>query len=91
MCEDVPYGKMSRPWPMPGPQRARPASPAHAYSSSGPDRMQNFHFSPFLIRKSRIGRLYLEERKAMGAILMKMAVLLRENAFCVATAMDLEL
>ena len=35
MCEDVPYGKISRPWPMPGPQRARPAGPEHAYPSSG--------------------------------------------------------
>ena len=34
MCEDVPYGKMSRPWPMPGPQRARPAGPEHAYFGS---------------------------------------------------------
>ena len=34
MCEDVPYGKSSRPWPMPGPQRARPAGPEHAYSRS---------------------------------------------------------
>ena len=34
MCEDVPYGKSSRPWPMPGPQRARPAGPEQADSSS---------------------------------------------------------
>ena len=34
VCEDVPYGKISRPWPMPGPQRARPAGPEHAYPSS---------------------------------------------------------
>ena len=26
--------KISRPWPMPGLQRARPAGPEHAYSSS---------------------------------------------------------
>ena len=38
VCEDVPYGKMSRPWPMPGPQRARPAGPEHANSRSQPDR-----------------------------------------------------
>ena len=30
VCEDVPYGKVSRPWPMPGLQRARPAGPEHA-------------------------------------------------------------
>ena len=64
---------------MPEPQRARPAGPENAY----PDRMQNFCTSPFLIRKSLIGRFYLEEMKAMEKILMKMSVLLKGNAFCV--------
>ena len=34
MCEDVPYGKSSRPRPMPGPQRARPAGPEQHYPRS---------------------------------------------------------
>ena len=42
-------------------------------------RMQNFDTSPFPIWKSRIGRFYWEELKAMGKILMKMAVLLKGN------------
>ena len=88
VCEDVPYGKSSRPWPMPGPQRARPAGPEQAYPSSEPDRRQNFHLSPLLIWKSLIGRFYWEELKAMGTILMKMAVLLQGHAFCAWTAMD---
>ena len=70
---------------MPGPQRARPAGPEHAYSRSG----TNFDFSPFLIWKSLIGRFYWEELKAMGVILMKMAVLLKGSALCAWTAMDL--
>ena len=52
----------------------RPARSMHI-----PDPMHNFHTSPFLIRKSLIGRFYLEEMKAMEKILMKMAVLLKGN------------
>ena len=60
----------------------------HKYPSSRPDLGQNFHTSPLLIWKSLIGRFYWEELKAMGKILMKMAVLLQGHAFCAWTAMD---
>ena len=88
VCEDVPYGKMSRPWPMPEPQRARPAGPEHADFRSQPDPGQNFDTSPLLFWKSLIGRFYWEELKAMGKLLMKMAVFLQGHAFCAWTAMD---
>ena len=53
--------------------------PGACISQLGPARGQNFHTSPLLIWKSLIGRFYWEGLKAMGTILMKMAVLLEEN------------
>ena len=77
VCEDVPYGKMSRPWPMPGPQRARPAGPEHAYPSS----CAEFPFLANSYLKIVHWSIFKQEMKAMGRSWWKWLFYLKEMRF----------
>ena len=52
-------------------QRARPAGPEHAYPSSQPDPVPNFHLSPLLFCKSLIGRFLLRGIEGHGEDLVE--------------------
>ena len=84
MCEDVSYGKISRPWAMLGFRPARPRGSGVRDPRSCPRSCASSCTPPFPLSKSIIGRIYVKEMKVMGAILMKMADFLKGNAFCVA-------
>ena len=72
--------KISRPWPMPGLQRARPAGPEQAYPRSGTRSGTKLLYLATSYVEIVHWSMFKKEKEAMGAILMKMAVLLRGNA-----------